>query len=209
LNYVRVSREPWRLKAVIDMEGLAITTSFVAIRPRTAEVGVLFLWAIMNSPVANAFAFCRLGKRHNLVGTMLNMPVPQWSPTHAARIEQAAMRYRTLAGSPGSLFKEDATPSGIRQALLEMDAAVLSSYDLPPRLERQLLDFFDGIDRKGVGCPFSGYYPPGFTSWLPLHMVISEHFQRAGADATADRFRPGESDYVREVLAVATPEDEE
>lgn len=97
-----------------------------------------------------------------------------------------------------------------------MDAAVLRAYDLPPRLERQLLDVFSSVERKGVGLDgpdgrsaFRGYYPPGFTSALPLHMVISEQFERARADKTVDRFKPGDSPHVREVLrAVASAKGE-
>jgi hypothetical protein len=157
----------------------------------------------MNSPVANAFAFDHLGKRDILVGTMRRMPVPACSAAHASAIEQAALRCRQLATSAGPLFSGDSTPDGIKRALLGMDAAVLRAYDLPPRLEYQLLDHFTGVERKGVGCDFRGYYPPGFTSYLPLHMVISEQFQHAAADATADRFKPGESAYVRDVLNAA------
>ena len=122
---------------------------------------------------------------------------------HAASIEQAALRYRQLATSEGPLFDGLTTPDSLKQALLAMDAAVLRAYDLPPRLERQLLDLFVEVERKGVGCDFRGYYPPGFTSYLPLHMLISDRFQRAAADTTADRFKPGESAYVRDVLSVA------
>jgi hypothetical protein len=165
----------------------------------------------LNSPIANAFAQTHLGKRDNIVGTMRRMPVPRWSPDSAARIEQAALRYRAIAArtGPGPLYEPEATPEGIRQALLEMDAAVLQAYNLPPRLERQLLDFFEGVERKGVGCNFTGYYPPGFTSSLPLHYVISDSFKRAAADVTCERFKPGQSDYVRKVLAAAAGEDEE
>ena len=87
---------------------------------------------------------------------------------------------------------------------------MLRAYDLPPRLERQLLDLFTGVERKGVGLDgpdghstFRGYYPPGFTSALPLHVVISERFERAAADRTVERFKSGESAYVREVLSAA------
>jgi len=203
VNYAPVSREAWRLKATLDEEGRALTSRFIAVRPRRQEVTALYLWAILNSPVANAFAHCHLGKRDNLVGTMRRMPVPAWSAASAAQIEQAAMRCRALATSTGPLYEAGATAEGIRRALLEMDAAVLQAYDLPPRLERQLLDLFAGVERKGVGCDFTGYYPPGFTSCLPLHLVLSDSFQRARADATAERFRPGESEYVAEVLASA------
>jgi hypothetical protein len=137
--------------------------------------------------------------------------VPRWSPDSAARIEQAALRYRAIATrtGPGPLYEPEATPEVIRQALLEMDAAVLQAYNVPPRLERQLLDFFEGVERKGVGCNFTGYYPAGFTSSLPLHYVISDSFKRAAADVTCERFKPGQSDYVRKVLAAAAGEDEE
>jgi hypothetical protein len=160
----------------------------------------------MNSPVANAFAYCNLGKRDILVGTMRGMPVPRWSADHVARIEQAALRYRQLAGSAGPLFDASGTAGGVKRALLEMDAAILRAYDLPPRLERQLLDLFAGVKRKGVGCDFRGYYPPGFTSYLPLHVLISERFERAAADRMSDRFAAGSSDYVGEVLAAAATE---
>ena len=209
LNYARVSRGVWRLKATIDPMGLAITSSFAAVRPTQPDVSVWYVWAILNSPVANAFAYCHLGKRHVLVGTMRKMPVPHWSSSHSAHIEQAAIRYQELATSTGPLFDLEATPEGICRALREMDAAVLQAYDLPPRLERQLLDLFTGVPRKGVGCEFTGYYPPGFSSYLPLHMLLSEGFQRAAADVTCDRFKPGESEHVRRALAAATADADE
>jgi len=209
LNYARVSREAWRLKATLDERGLALTSAFVAVRPQVSGTNGLYLWALMNSPVANAFAYCHSLKRHTLVGDLRKMPVPRLSEAHAALIEQAAIRYRELATAPGPLYQTEATQGGIRRALLEMDAAVLQAYDLPPRLERQLLDLFTGVPRKGVGCEFTGYYPPGFTSFLPLHLILSDRFQRAAADVTSERFKPGESAYVKQVLAAATAEAEE
>jgi len=209
LNYAPASREAWRLKATLDEQGLALTSNFIAVRPTDPDTTVLYLWALLNSPVANAFAYCTLGKRHNIVGTMRKMPVPHWSAAHAARIEQAAQRYRELATSTGPLYQAEATPEGVHRALMEMDAAVLQAYDLPPRIERQLLDLFTGVQRKGVGCPFTGYYPAGFSSYLPLHLLLSERFQRAAADVTCDRFKPGESAHVRAALAAARADSDE
>jgi N-6 DNA Methylase len=203
LNYAPIARKPWKLKATLDQEGRALTSRFLAIRPKLGGPSALLLWALLNSPVANGFSYCHLGKRDILVGTMRKMPVPPHWATYAASIEQAALRYRQLASFAGPLFNTSSTAGGVRQALLALDAEVLKLYDLPPRLERQLLDLFTGVERKGVGCDFRGYYPPGFTSYLPLHLVISDRFQRAAADVTADRFKPGESDYVRDVLSVA------
>jgi hypothetical protein len=207
VNYARVSREPWRLKAVLDEGGHALTSRFIAVRPTKPEATTLYLWAILNSPVANAYAFCRsAGKRDVLVGTMRRMPVPRLSSAHVAHIEQAAIRYRTIATSPGQLFDAAATPEGIKQALLEMDAAVLRAYDLPVRLERQLLDFFSGVERKGVGCTFTGYFPADLKSLIPLHMYISSAYRRSTIDQVAARMQPGESAHVLASLRSAAEE---
>ncbi len=203
LNYASISREPWRLKATLDEKGRSLTSRFIAIRPMKPEVTALYLWAILNSPVANAFAHCHSGKRDILVGTMRQMPVPHWSTSSAARIEQAAMRYRALAAAPGELFDAAATPEGIKQSLLEMDAAVLMAYGLPLRIERLLLDFFSGVDRKGVGCRFKGYFPTGFKSLVPLHRYISSAYQRSTIDQVATRMKPGESESMLQTLRSA------
>lgn len=203
VNYGPVSRDQWRIKATLDDKGLATTSRLVSVRPKRNEVKPLHLWAILNSPLANAFVYSYLGKRDILVGTLRKMPVPRWSPIRVTRIEEAASKYRALATAGGPLLEAGATPEGVRQAILAMDAAVLQAYDLPPRLERQLLDLFTGGSRGGVGCPFTGYYPPGFTSCLPLHLLISGRLERARADVTADRLVPGQSQYVQDILATA------
>lgn len=209
LNYARISREAWRLKATLDERGYAITSRFIAVRPTKPEVTALYLWAILNSPLANAFASCHSDKRDILVGTMRKMPVPRWSSTHAAHVEQAAMRYRALAASPGQLFDCTATPERIKQTLLEMDAAVLTAYGLPAQLERQLLDFFSGVDRKGVGCPFDGYFPADFKSIVPLHKYISSAYRESTIDQVAERMKPGESTHVLASLRSAAEAFEE
>ena len=71
------------------------------------------------------------------------------------------------------------TDSEVRAALVRMDAEVLKLYDLPPRLERQLLDLFESVKRKGVGCKFRGYYPPDLDAYVPLHELISEDYARS------------------------------
>ena len=177
----------------------------------------MYLWAILNSPVANAFAYDMLGKRDILVGTMRRMPVPPRSPTHDAAIEHAAARYRALAiakanamPAPTDLFTPSAPPKGpvptdaeVRAALLAIDAAVLRAYDLPPRLERQLLNLFTGVERKGVGCEFRGYYPPGFTAFIPLHELISESFTASTAGRLARDWTPVRSKAADDALALS------
>jgi hypothetical protein len=190
LNYAPVSREAWRLKAVLDEKGRALTSRFTAVRPRQRGVTALYLWALLNSPIANAFSHCHTLKRDLPVGMLRRMPVPTSSNAVASQVEQAALRYRALATSPGPLYDSAATPEGLRRALLDMDAAVLRAYNLPPRLEHELLSFFWGMERKGVGCDFRGYYPPDARPFVPLQRFISERFQRATAGEITARYQP-------------------
>ena len=69
-----------------------------------------------------------------------------------------------------------------KRCLLKIDAEILRLYDLPPRLEKQLLDFFAGEQRKGVDFEFDRYYPENFGSSIPLRMFISEEFQNASVE---------------------------
>ncbi len=221
VNYASQARAAWRLKAFYDPKGHAVTNKYTTVRATDAGTNAFALWGLMNSPAANAFAHCGSLKRHTFDGLLKTMPIPVPTSPGWAAIEHAAARYRALAiakakskPAPTDLFTRSAAPTGpiptdadVRAALLAMDAAVLRAYDLPPRLERQLLDLFTGVERKGVGLDgpdgkstFRGYYPPGFTSALPLHMVISEQFDRARSDKTVDRFKPGDSPHVRDVL---------
>ena len=73
-----------------------------------------------------------------------------------------------------------------------------------------LLGIVLGIILTEILVTFMGYYPAGCSSYLPLHLLLSERFQRAAADVTSDRFKAGESEHVREALAAAvTDKDEE
>jgi hypothetical protein len=203
INYAPMDRGPWRLKAVLDENGVGASSRFVVFRPKPQGPLRTVLWAILNSPVANAFAYCHSGKRQTLVGEWSEMPLPIVSQERSQAIEAAASIYLAAVQASESAFMQADTTNDVKASLLALDAEVLKLYDLTPFLERRLLDLFTGVERKGVGCDFRGYYPPGFTSYLPLHMLISARFQRAAADATADRFKPGESAYVRDVLSAA------
>lgn len=202
INYASQARQPWRLKAFYDQAGHAVNNKYTTVRPLQSQPSALALWGLMNSPIANAFAHCASLKRHTFDGLLKSMPVPRVTAERWQGVEAAANSYLMLLSSD-NFMRPIPDARGIRGSLLALDAEVLKLYDLPPRLERELLDLFTGVERKGVGCDFRGYYPAGFTSYLPLHLVIAERFQQAAADVTADRFKPSESDYVREVLAAA------
>ena len=67
-----------------------------------------------------------------------------------------------------------------------MDALILDAYDLPPWLERRLLDFFKGEERP-VPFKFGDYFPAGFTANLPLSALISPAFQASRGANLASR----------------------
>jgi len=67
-----------------------------------------------------------------------------------------------------------------------MDAEILTAYDLPPRLERELLDYFAGHQRPGP-VKFDRYYPPDFRPAIPWRDYISEEFRASTARRTLER----------------------
>jgi hypothetical protein len=150
LNYASVNRGPWRLRALLDDSGHAVTSRFITVRPFDTECPTLYWWALLNSPFANAFAYARLGKRDNLVGEMRKMPVPRAKTTERENVVAAAKAYLSSVKKANS-----------RSALLSLDAAVLNLYRLPPQAERELLDLFAGWRRPGVPCILDRYFPEG------------------------------------------------
>ncbi|TWU07828.1 HsdM family class I SAM-dependent methyltransferase [Stieleria varia] len=139
VNYAPVSRGPWRLKALLDEKGHPVTSRFITVR--SEKLSLQAVWAILNSPIANAFAFSYLGKRDNIVGVMRKIPMP--STSDFAAVHAAVDRYFDAARS-------DESAKITQQLLAEVDAAVLRQYNLPIDLEYQLLSLFDGWDRLGV-----------------------------------------------------------
>ncbi len=150
MNYAPVSRGPWRLKGLIDRAGHAVTSRFVAIRPRQTSCSLEFLWAVVNSPIANAYAFTHLSKRDNTVGDVRRLPVPTAGSTGC--IEQAVIAYLEAV-------REASECSVLQDLLLRVDAEVLKLYSLPLELERALLDLFNGHDRVGVPFKQERYFP--------------------------------------------------
>lgn len=163
LNYAPASRGPWRLKALIDKLGHPVTSRFIPVRPRDASYSLETLWALLNSPVANAYAFCHLGKRDNIVGDIRRIPMPNAGSFE--RVQAAATAYLVAAGSSG-------TKAAKLQKLLQVDREVLMLYSLPFDLEQSLLGLFTGWERVGVPFSQSRYLPEelrgrlGFSEFL-------------------------------------------
>jgi N-6 DNA Methylase len=174
LNYARVSRKPWRLKATIDIAGIHFTTSFLMFRPhRFQEFPLPVLWAILNSPVANAYAFSITSKRQVVPKEWRDFPLPRLSQDDIASISAAADKYRNAAIQLNDGRSTSIAEQAVRALLLKMDAAVLRAYSLPPALEQQMLAIFEDVERPGVGCDFRSYAQASTAVHLPLHLRLA------------------------------------
>lgn len=205
LNHARASRGPWRIKAFIDREGHAFTNNYNAVRPKNSNVSLEFLWALLNSPLANAYAFAHARGRHNLPGVLGQMPVPAWTNAEHDSLKKLVMKYHQTAKSGDSRKMKDA----LRQLALRIDALVLEMYDLPPRLERELLDLFSGHPRVGVPFEQDQYFPSDFEPWIHLHEYLSDEFTNSQASTLLKSHRTFDLPEVSEALRHATEDFEE
>jgi len=205
VSYARVSRGPWRLKAFFDPTGHAFTSRFLAVRRLSEETPLLFLWALLNSPFANAFMFAHSSKRDNLTGTLEQLPIPKATAEQKRQIEELARQYIAAASTnaQGPLFAESAlSPKAL---LLNLDAEILRLYGLQPKLEKELLDTFAGYKRPGVPFDFDRYYPADFESYIPLRDYLSPEFHRS----TIERLLAVEvpiPESILEILRIAADE---
>jgi hypothetical protein len=151
LNYAPVRRGPWRLKALIDKLGHPVTSRFIPVRPQGAAYSLEVLWAVLNSPIANAYAFSHLGKRDNLVGDIRRIPMPK--SVSFESVQAAASEYLTAAA------ETDTSSANLKKLLLHVDCEVLALYSLPFEVEQSLLGLFTDWERVGVPFRQSRYLP--------------------------------------------------
>lgn len=208
MNYARVGSGPWRIKALIDQEGRPVTSAFLAFQIRDKNWSLFLLWAILNSPFANAYMYCNSMERHNLSGTVRRMPIPFCAEGSIKELERLVAEYFKLMEEKNAKLGKDVQDKA-KHLLLSIDAEIMRLYDLPPKMEKRILDLFQGVQRKGVDFKFEGYYPKGFESAVPLHEYLSEEYQHSTvmfADEWVEKHRSPE---INEVLRTATEAFEE
>lgn len=172
VNAARVSRGPWAIVAFSDTSGLISNKRFHALWPR-APWTARSLAAVLNSPVANAYVSVHDFKIDVRKQTLESIPLPRWGTEEITGLERLVSAYEQAAKTPLSTYDAE-------KKLLAIDAFVLKGYGLQPRLERQLLDFFQGAKRP-VPFRFDEYFPPSFAPTIPLWMYLSEDFQKCSA----------------------------
>ena len=183
-SYLRTGRGAWRIKGLLDLDGLPMSNKLISIRPISSNgdsLSLYSIWALINSPFTNAYMFCHC-RRQNLEGTLREMPVP-FEGKNLSRLETMTRNYFELGQNDKFELKDESIiQEKKKQCLLAIDAEVMRLYDLPPKLERQVLDLFTGCPRKGVDFKFDRYFPKGFDSYIPLHMYISTEFQNSSVE---------------------------
>lgn len=208
MNYARVGSGPWRIKALIDQEGRPVTSRFLAFQIQNENWSLYALWAVLNSPLSNAYMYCNSMERDNLAGTVRKILIPCCEKISLVKIERLVTEYFELMEKRDSEFGIDVRDKA-KQLLLSIDAEIMRLYDLPPKMEKRILDLFQGVQRKGVDFDFKGYYPEGFESAVPLHEYLSEEYQRSTITFVDEWVKKHRSPEINEVLRTATEAFEE
>src|SRR5258708_5317671 len=142
-NAARLSRGPWRVAARLDKTGLISSPPYFGIWPRTTlvESDFLALAAVLNGPLANAFLAVHSPANRIRASAVEKIPIP---PSLPRRVADLVSEYTSLLAN-NEVMRDDTEK--LSALLAQIDAAVLEAYDLPPRLERELLNYFQDSER--------------------------------------------------------------
>jgi hypothetical protein len=181
MNAVRVSRGPWKIAAFVDSTDALYTANFTCLWPKGSWTPKT-LAAVLNSPVAAAFAAANETAKHILKTTLESLPVPNsLNPEQTRTIEGLVDDYLAAIKDDNAARLElwNAMQGGpkSRRILLQLDAEILRAYNLSPRLERNLLEFFREESRP-VPFDFGNYFPNDFTPTIPLWRFASPDFNQ-------------------------------
>ena len=148
-NAARKSRGPWTITAAIDEQGLACYENFDGIWP-AGDMPLEVIAALLNGPVANAFLSSHRTTRRNKIEIIEQIPIPQLQPSLIHLIVSLVREYRSyrkrwLEQPEQAKYFEGCCRGIMRQ----LEDELLTAYDLPLELERDLLKYFDGIRRPG------------------------------------------------------------
>jgi hypothetical protein len=170
-NAARFERKsPWRLASWADSKGLVFTKQYFAFWPNDG-ISEFALAAVLSSPFASAFCFERDLGVDNRISTLSDLPIPSVDRLSiAGELHIRAKRLQEQLSAAD--FSRMASSEEIKECLFRLDAAVLEAYDLPARLQRQLLNQFQGWKRPAA-VPFSGYFPEHFKDAITLKDYVA------------------------------------
>lgn len=190
-NVARLSRGPWRIAAAYDATGLVASQGFFGLWPTVNNLPAEALEAILNGPLTNAFLFERASNQHFTNELLKQLPMPKRGNFDA--VVDAVQRYKSVRvlarGLEGRQL--DDVRIVLDQRLIEIDAEVLRAYDISPRLERRLLDFFRGHEsERRTGHGFDGWLPSNFTAYIPLHEYLGPLVKENRGAWAIEAFKP-------------------
>jgi hypothetical protein len=195
-NSRRMTRGPWQIVGCPDAEELVCRKNLMGIWP-TSETPIEVLSAIINSPLFNAALFSSGYGRDNSVDVLEQIPVPR--TVDSAKIIDLVHRYgESRSQLDQHIDRESAVQECIR-TLMKIDALILKAYDLPPKLERKLLEFFRGY-RRPLPFLFPDYYPQDFKPYVPLYKFIEMDLNQASAGELLKRITPLDSEEVHDFV---------
>ena len=186
VNAARRTRGAWPIAASIDYLGVVCYQNFHGIWPNDS-ISLETLAAILNGPVSNAYVATREGKRDVHRKTLLGIPIPDLHADQDEAVSSLVHKYtevreQWVAGTLADTEARDTCGSLLRL----IDAEVLRAYDLSPRTERSLLDYFTDQPRPGP-VAFKEYFPNWFKPYMPWHRYLSGEMKEASAASTLRR----------------------
>ncbi|MEZ5583415.1 MAG: N-6 DNA methylase, partial [Candidatus Competibacteraceae bacterium] len=169
-----LSRGSWRIATAVDTQGLVCSQQFFGLWPnKDKHIDLHVLCAVLNSPVANAYLAEHSPIDRIRVVTLNNLPIPKVFPQQLSPYVQT---YSALISEREALIYPQKQQAA-QEILNQIDALVLKAYDLPPRLEKALLEFFRGSKRPVVH-PWHHWLPEGFNPCIPLHEYFSPDYEK-------------------------------
>ena len=193
-----VSRGRWRIVGFVDNNGSVFYQTFICIWPNSTS-DLYSISAIMNSPLANASIYAQEGKIGTHVRTIKELPIPLLENIENAKIEKLIKLYLSFRKTGDTSDIEEDFIRKSYSTILSIDSLILKAYDLPPRLERKLLDFFKGYSRP-VPFPFPDYYPADFKPCIPLSKYLEMDMKKASAGELLKRIAPIDSEVIHEFV---------
>jgi len=148
-NAARISRGSWTISATIDEQGLVSYQNFHGIWP-DESLPLEVIAALLNNPIANAFLSTQQMAWHNQIRVIEQIPVPRLRPSQIHLIVSLVQEYSSLRAQ--WLMQPDRSEyfeQVCRGILRQIDAELLTAYDLAPHLEQELIRYFNGSPRPG------------------------------------------------------------
>lgn len=199
-NAARVSRGPWSLGAAIDRSGLVASQQLFGIWKKGSDGPSLqALAALLNSPLGAAYIASHSPPDRIRVSAVRSVPLPSALP---AELDSLVDRYVAAIESAEEAFLGDPGASALQRMLDDIDEAILRAYGLPPKIERELLEFFRGAERPTVH-PWRHWWPGAVTPAFNLSAIRSNDLSRARGNWITQVFQPlpaQEARLLREAL---------